>query len=46
MFTDYSMFKENIRQVFRDIEQQNTTERELQYLKQHKIIIEYTIKFQ
>jgi hypothetical protein len=29
IFTDYNTFKENIRQVFGDIEQQNTTEREL-----------------
>jgi hypothetical protein len=29
MFTNYNIFKENIRQVFRDIEQQNTTEQEL-----------------
>jgi hypothetical protein len=33
IFTDYSIFKKNIRQVFGDIEQQNTTERELRYLK-------------
>jgi hypothetical protein len=39
------MFKKNIRQVFGDIEQQNTTEQELRYLKQHKTTTEYTTKF-
>jgi hypothetical protein len=29
MFTNYNTFKENIQQVFGDIEQQNTTKREL-----------------
>jgi hypothetical protein len=33
MFTSYNTFKENIRQVFGDIEQQNTTKQELRYLK-------------
>jgi hypothetical protein len=46
IFTDYSMFKENIRQVFGDIEQQNTTERELRHLKQYKITAKYITKFQ
>jgi hypothetical protein len=46
MFIDYNIFKENIRQVFRDIEQQNITKQELQYLKQYKITAEYTTKFQ
>jgi hypothetical protein len=46
IFTSYWMFKENIRQVFGDIEQQNTTEKELRYLKQLKLVSEYTAKFQ
>jgi hypothetical protein len=46
MFTDYSIFKKNIQQVFGDIEQQNITERELQYLKQYKTTIKYIAKFQ
>jgi hypothetical protein len=45
MFTSYRTFKENIRQVFRDIEQQNTAERELRRLKQLKLVSEYTAKF-
>jgi hypothetical protein len=45
MFTNYNIFKENIRQVFGDIKQQNTTKRELRHLKQYKTTIEYTAKF-
>jgi hypothetical protein len=30
MFTNYDIFKENIRQIFRNIEQQNIIEQELQ----------------
>jgi hypothetical protein len=46
MFTNYNIFKENIRQVFGDIEQQNTTEQELRRLKQYKTAVEYITKFQ
>jgi hypothetical protein len=33
IFISYKIFKDNIRQVFGDIEQQNTAERELKRLK-------------
>jgi hypothetical protein len=33
IFTNYNMFKENIRQVFGDIKQQNITKQELRHLK-------------
>jgi hypothetical protein len=33
MFTSYRTFKNNIQQVFGDIEQQNTAEKELRHLK-------------
>jgi hypothetical protein len=46
IFTSYRTFKDNMRQVFGDIEQQNTAERELRRLKQFKSISEYTAKFQ
>jgi hypothetical protein len=45
IFTSYRTFKDKIRQVFGDIEQQNTAERELKRLKQLKSASEYTAKF-
>jgi hypothetical protein len=45
MFTNYKRFKKNIRQVFENIKQQNTAEKELQRLKQHKLVAEYIAKF-
>jgi hypothetical protein len=33
MFTNYKKFKTNIRQVFRDIKQQNTARKKPRYLK-------------
>jgi hypothetical protein len=45
IFTSYRTFKDNIRQVFGDIEQQNTTKRELRRLKQYQTVSEYIAKF-
>jgi hypothetical protein len=39
------MFKENIRQVFGDIKQQNIIKQELRRIKQYKTAAEYTTKF-
>jgi hypothetical protein len=45
IFTSYRTFKNKIRQVFGDIEQQNIAERKLRRLKQLKLVLEYTAKF-